>query len=226
MKLVAILAVAALALAGCTQQHTTSAGAPPTTSTTDNTVWVPVTGPETTTTTPATAQVAVAPKPPVAPAGYVPFDYELPPHPPAGGSALNMVAPAGWARSQNGDKTDFRDPTGQLLVQFEQVTSVPTPSPLTTDHIAGLLRQRAQATQGEYANYHEITLGPTTLGQYDLPGAQWQFTFTANGVTRQVTVLGTMFLGLVTVYVSGPQQYASVLASITAKERATINGAG
>jgi hypothetical protein len=136
-----------------------------------------------------------------------------------------MAAPAGWNRSQDGDKTDFRDPTGQLLVQFEQVTSVP-PNLSTAADAASLLRQRAQATQGEYANYHQISIAPIALGPDGEPGAQWQFTFTANGVTRQVTVLGTLFLGFVTVYVSGPQQYASVLDSITAKERAVMHYAG
>jgi len=227
MKLVAILALAGLALAGCTQQQATSAGPPPTTSTTDNTVWVPVTGTETPTTT-TTAQAVVAPKPPVAPTGYGPFNYQTPPHPPAGGFAINMAAPAGWNRSQDGDKTDFRDPTGQLLVQFEDVPAGrPVPANVTSAFVVGLLSQRAQATQGEYANYHQIALGPVAIGPYDIPGGQWQFTFTANGVLRQVTVLGMIWgSDLVTVYVSGPQQFSSILASIVAQERGMIDIAG
>jgi len=103
--------------------------------------------------------------------------------------------PAGWAKSPDGDKTDYRDPTGQLLVQLQRVTF-----PITTaqgpstpvGYDVNKMLQREQATKAEYANYHLISLGQTDLGQVDpVPGAEWVFTFVSNGTTRMVTVLGT-----------------------------------
>jgi len=230
MKIAAILACAVLVLAGCTQQRPTSAAAPPATTADDNTTWVPVVTSPTTTTT--AVQPVVAAKPqltPVPPTGYVSFDYETPGVANgAGGSAIYLVAPAGWQRSQDGDKTDFRDPTGQLLVQFERVApGQPEPTEVTGVYVAGLLSQRAQAARSKYAGYGLMFVQPTTLGLYSIAGAEWQFQFTANGATRWVSVLGTMFGGdLVTVYVSGPLANSSILAEITAEERGTINIAG
>jgi len=210
MKLIAIPAVivALFALAGCTQ-HTPSA-APPTTTAADGTIWVPAT------------VAAAAAKPPVAPTSYTRVNYEFPPPKGsgAGGSAIGLPAPAGWVKSQNGDKTDFRDPTGQLLVQVELADTPPVTSiPDESAYVVGLMRAREQATRAEYAGYHLISLGPIVLGPENLTGAQWQFTFVNNGVTRLVTVVGTDFDGFGTTYVSGPQQYISIVDTIASRER-------
>lgn len=225
MKLILVLpiaAVAMVALAGCTQG--TPAAAPgPTTTDSPNTSWIPVTIP--TAPTPTTA----APQPPVAPASYASFDWYYPPPPAAGqagagGSALRVPVPAGWTKSPDRDRTDYRDPTGQVLVQLQRVVfpSATAPATITSAYDVSLMRQREQATKAEYADYHLISLGPTTLGQPNpLPGAEWQFTFVNNGTTRLVTVVGTAWApnDFVTTYVSGPQQYSSVATAVANAEQ-------
>jgi hypothetical protein len=224
MKLVLALPIAAVAmavLAGCTQG--TPAASPATTKTdSSNTVWVPVT-------IPTTPRTTAAPKPPVAPASYASFDWSWPAPPAAaqagaGGSAIRVPVPAGWTKSLNGDKTEYRDPTGQLLVQLQRVTF-----PITTaqgpstpvGYAVNKMLQREQATKAEYADYHLISLGQTDLGQVDqVPGAEWLFSFVSNGTTRVVTVLGTGHEpnDFVTVYISGPLQYSSVTATVANAE--------
>ena len=232
MKLVLALpiaAVAMVALAACTQG--TPAAAPgPTTTGLPNTSWTPVTDPTAAHTSTAPPRTTAAPKPPVAPASYAGFDWSWPPPPAAaqagaGGSAIRVPVPAGWTKSLNGDKTEYRDPTGQLLVQLQRVAlPIPTtqqPS-LPGPYAVILMRQREQATMAEYANYHRISLGPADLGQSDpmLGGAEWRFTFVSNGATRMVTVVGATHTpnDFVTVYVSGPQQYSSVTTTVANAE--------
>lgn len=216
----AFAVVAAFALAGCTQQqqqHTSAAPPPTTTQATDGTIWVPVTS---TTTTPKPPPPA--PKPPIAPASYTTLSYEFPPPPGSGGggSAVSMPAPQDWTKSVDGPKTDYRDPTGQLLVQL-QLAPVAETIGYTDEstYVVDLMRDREQATRAEYADYHLISLGPVTLGSENLVGAQWQFTFVNNGVTRLVTVVGTDFDGFATAYVSGPAQYGALVTAIANQER-------
>jgi hypothetical protein len=231
MKLVLALPIAAIAmavLAGCTQ-GTPAASQATTTANSPNTVWVPVTDPTTPRTTTAPPTTTAAPKPPVAPASYSSFDWSWPAPPAAAqagadGKALRVPVPAGWAKSPDGDKTDYRDPTGQLLVQLQRVTF-----PITTaqgpstpvGYDVNKMLQREQATKAEYPDYHLISLGQTDLGQVDpVPGAEWVFTFVSNGTTRVVTVLGIHYEpnDFITVYVSGPLQYSSVTATVANAE--------
>jgi hypothetical protein len=225
MKVVlAVMAgVAAVALADCSAQSA-ALMQPSKPDGQGVTGFTPVPSPTTTAAASVSVAAASAPKPPQAPTSYTGFGYDVPATPPHGGTALNMAAPAGWAKTTDVDKTDYKDPTNQLLVQFERVHSDNRGGPsATTAQVVADMQQREQATVGEYADYHLISLGPTALGDdgETLPGAEWQFTFVSGGVTRQVTVLGTDFLDsdFVTVYVSGPAQYSSILNGIVNHER-------
>jgi hypothetical protein len=242
LKAVPVL-IGALAVAGCAQSATAapsrhdvqqaavSSPHPPPPATPVTTT-LPTTTLPTTTASVASPQVTAHPaaqavRPPAAPTAYVPFDYELPAHPPAGGSAINMAAPAHWSVGHDGPKTDYRDQTGQLLVQFQWAQHEPH-EPDGAAGLVALLRAREQATEAQYRDYRLIGFSETAVGPYHLPAGEWRFTFESNGVTRLVRVVGLHFTGddLVTTYVSGPQRYSALTGTILTRIERNLDVAG
>jgi hypothetical protein len=137
-------------------------------------------------------------RPPRNPTSYIDFDRT---------PVLSQV-PQGWAKSMQPDYTDFRDPTGQLLLRlsFVDATKYATTRPNV------YLRQLASHTARNYPGYKLLKLTDTHAGrgnQY----AEWEFTFVKDGVTRHVIVAGVAYGTADTdgtggqVYYSAPAQY-------------------
>jgi hypothetical protein len=175
---------AALALTACTV--TVAPQVPPPTSGPAST-----SGPATATSGPA---IAAPPEPepepggptgavPPLPAGYVNFAQ----------GAMNAEVPTGWTQTTTEDHTDFRDPSGQLLLRLREYVHEVDPNTY--------LHDLENTTAGIYAQYQLIRISDTAT----LPGepanlpnsavdgsaqtaAEWEFTFVKDGTTRRVII--------------------------------------
>jgi hypothetical protein len=95
--------------------------------------------------------------------------------------------PIGWSINAQPTYTDYRDPTGHLLLRFGTFTN-PDQTPDSA------VRELAASTRQNYADYSLIRLtGPTNrtasglvVGSY----SEWEFTFDKDGESRQVIVRG------------------------------------
>jgi hypothetical protein len=160
-----------------------------------------LTGCSTTSHPQAKASPAGRPAAPSNPTSYVDFDRT---------PVLSQV-PYGWTKSMQPDYTDFRDPTGQLLLRLSFVDA----TKYATTRPNAYLRQLASQTARNYPGYKLLKLTdtmPTPAGrgnQY----AEWEFTSVKDGVTRHVIVAGVAYGTADTdgtggqVYYSAPAQY-------------------